>query len=76
MPEEKCFAEMAYRGKCAVLTVGRCPGHNKCRFFKTEEQVKQDKEKCFERFQQLPFEQQIHISKTYYGGRLPWEVIG
>ena len=76
MPKEKCFAEIAFRGKCAVLTVGKCPGHDKCRFFKTEEQVKHDREKCFARFQQLPFEQQIYIAKTYYGGHLPWDVKG
>lgn len=72
LKEPKCFAEIADRGKCAILTLSKCQGHEKCSMFKTEEQAEQDRKKAFARFETLPFEQQIYISKTYYNGKLPW----
>jgi len=72
MKEPKCFAETADRGKCAVLTLSKCQGHEKCSFFKTEEQAERDRQKAFERFASLPFDQQMSIAKTYYSGKLPW----
>lgn len=69
--EVKCFAE-ADGGKCRLLTVRVCQGHEKCSFFKTEEQANIDREKAIERLKQLPFEQQIAIADKYYENRMPW----
>jgi hypothetical protein len=74
MNEPKCFAETADRGKCAVLTLSKCQGHKKCSFFKTEERAELDRQKAFERISSLSFEQQIYIAKTYYSGKLPWNM--
>ena len=68
---EKCFAEVG-NGKCAVLTVHKCPGHEKCSFFKSEEQVESEKAKNFERIASLTEDEQICISKAFYNGKMPW----
>lgn len=72
---EKCFAE-ADRGKCAVLTVHQCPGHEKCSFYKTEEQAKAENKKAYERIVSLPYDRQQYIAGCYYGGKMPWYVKG
>ena len=69
--EVKCFAEDD-GGKCRLLTVRVCQGHEKCSFFKTEEQANIDREKAIERLKQLPFEQQCSIASKYYEDRFPW----
>lgn len=71
MSESKCFAELD-RGKCAILTIKQCQGHEKCSMFKTEEQAEIDREKAFERIASLPHEKQIRISDKHYNGTTPW----
>ena len=72
MNEPKCFAEAADRGKCGVLTLSKCQGHENCSMFKTEEQAKLDQQKAFDRIAKLPDEEQKRISQTHYNGKTPW----
>lgn len=72
MNEIKCFAEVAERGKCAILTLPKCKGHENCSMFKTEEQAKLDRQKAFERIAKLPLERQEFISGYYYSNKMPW----
>lgn len=74
MNESKCFAELD-RGKCAILTIKQCQGHEKCSMFKTEEQAEIDREKAFERIAKLPLERQERISDYYYNSKMPWHQV-
>ncbi len=76
LKDDACFAEHAKKGKCAVLTVGYCIGHDNCAFYKTEEQVKTEQEKVFKRIASLPYDDQKYIAKYHYGGKMPWYVKG
>ena len=71
MQEKKCCAETEKR-KCLILTCHKCQGHEVCSIFKTEEQAEHDRKKAFERIASLSFEEQVHISKTYYNHKMPW----
>ncbi|RMD03223.1 hypothetical protein D9O40_03520 [Clostridium autoethanogenum] len=64
-----CFA--LRRGKCSILDVKKCEGSD-CNFYKTEAQVKKERKKVFGRIKTLDRHIQIHISETYYGGKMPW----
>lgn len=43
MEENKCFA-LSERGFCNILTVGRCTEPEKCKFYKTKEQIQAEEE--------------------------------
>lgn len=75
LKDDMCFAEHAKQGKCSVLTVGHCIGHDKCAFYKTEEQVKIEQQKVFKRIASLPYDNQKYISKYHYGGKMPWHEV-
>lgn len=72
MNESKCFAEVADRGKCSILILSKCQGHENCSMFKTEEQAKLDRKKAFERIATLPNVRQEYIAGAYYSGKMPW----
>ncbi|MDF2672434.1 MAG: hypothetical protein K0R09_699 [Clostridiales bacterium] len=63
----RCFA--LRKGRCTVLNVKKC-GESSCRFFKTEVQFKEDRQKAFKRISSLDEVTQRHIFETYYGGKL------
>lgn len=44
MEENKCFA-LSERGYCNILTVGKCTEPEKCKFYKTREQVQEQEER-------------------------------
>lgn len=64
-----CFALRKVR--CNILDVKKCDEGN-CNFYKTETQFNEDKKKTFERIRTLDKYTQMHISETYYGGKMPW----
>ena len=72
--DEKCFAEHAV-GCCSILTVKWCPGHDNCSFYKTEEQVENERRKNFARLSSLPFDRQEYIAGLYYSNKMPWHQV-
>jgi len=69
---ESCFAAKT-NGKCNVYTNEKCIG--KCVFYKTAQQVADEREKVFARLRRLPSEQQRNIADLYYDGGQPWHPI-
>lgn len=53
-------------GMCSALKEKSC---ERCRFFKTEKQVADSREKAKKRIQSLPVETKRHIYDTYYPTR-------
>lgn len=72
MNESKCFAEVVNRGKCSILILSKCQGHENCSMFKTEEQAAIDRQKAYERIAKLPLIRQEYIAGAYYSGKMPW----
>ena len=66
---ETCFA-MKKNG-CGALETG-CPGFAECPFYKTRDQVDENRRKAEERISGLPLAMQFHISLKYCGGLMPW----
>lgn len=54
--------------KCSALEEKKCDG---CKFFKTDEDLKISRIKVKIRLQSLPWEQQTHILRKYYGRSKP-----
>lgn len=75
MNEPKCFAEVPERGKCAILILPECKGHENCSMYKTEEQAELDRKKAFERIAKLPLVKQEYIAGTHYNNKMPWHQI-
>ena len=48
---------------CTALTKKQCLG---CKFRKTEEELREGRQKVAERLDSLPERQQIHIARKYY----------
>lgn len=65
----ECYA--LRKGRCKVLNVKKCEGPN-CVFNKTEMQLKENKQKAMEKIKSLSLDKQMHISKEYYEGKMPW----
>ena len=66
MNEEQCFAYK--NGKCKILRVNQCEGMS-CRFFKTSEQLEEERKQSFERIQSLDPFVRNDIMKTYFSGK-------
>lgn len=64
-----CFASR--KGKCSVLNVSKCDGSS-CGFYKTEEQIQQERNLTFKRIKSLDKGAQMHIAESYYGNKMPW----
>jgi hypothetical protein len=64
-----CFA--LRKGRCNALSVEKCEG-KRCSFYKTEAQDKEIRKKVMQRINSLDKPLQMHISETYYGGKMPW----
>lgn len=64
-----CFASR--KGKCSVLNVSKCDGSS-CGFYKTEEQIQQERKLTFKRIKSLDKGTQMHIAESYYGNKMPW----
>lgn len=64
-----CFASR--KGKCSVLNVSKCEGSS-CGFYKTEEQIQQERKLTFKRIKSLDRGTQMHIAESYYGNKMPW----
>lgn len=69
---ENCFA-MHGNGKCGALTQRRCPGCNRCAFYKTRRQLEKEKQAANEKIRKLPAERQKYIAEKYFGGQMPWK---
>ncbi len=67
---EKCFAMK--KSGCSILLVAQCPGYDKCSFYKSEQQLKEDQAACNAHLNTLPPEQQRYIADTYYNKKMPW----
>lgn len=64
-----CFA--LRKSRCSVLNIEKCKGM-KCSFYKTEEQIQQERKIAFKRIKSLDKSTQIHIAESYYGNKMPW----
>jgi|GEM_PF-1645835 hypothetical protein len=64
-----CFASR--KGKCSVLNVSKCDVSS-CVFYKTEQQIQQERKLTFERIKSLDKGTQMHIAESYYGNKMPW----
>ena len=67
MMEEKCFAYN--KGKCNVLKVKKCEGEG-CPFFKTREQLEEDRKKVLRRINSLEPTVKRNIIELYYNGKM------
>lgn len=67
---EKCFA-MKKNG-CSVLVEKKCPGAEKCAFYKSTKQFKEGQAAANARLARLPLVQQRYIADTYYNKAFPW----
>lgn len=65
MTKETCFANR--RGRCTVLNVNGCKD-TECSFYKTEEQLKEDRLKALKRIRSLDQYTRMNIIETYYKG--------
>ena len=63
MNQELCFAY--FRGECKALKIIDCKD---CVFYKSKEQIKEDKKRVKKRLRSLSREQQACIYEKYYGG--------
>lgn len=52
MEENKCFA-LSVTGKCKVLKVGQCKAPERCKFYKTWEQIRGEDERLRGRRREL-----------------------
>lgn len=64
-----CFAY--HKGRCRALTVKQCEGKG-CSFYKTKQQLQQEKHLTFKRIKTLDKSTQLHIAESYYGNKMPW----
>lgn len=64
-----CFA--LRKGKCSVLNVKKCDELSCC-FYKTKQQLQQEKQLTFKRIKTLDKSTQLHIAESYYGNKMPW----
>lgn len=55
--------------RCAAVSPKFCPG---CRFYQTGEQLKESRERAYERVRTLPSEHQLSIAGKYYNNKTPW----
>jgi len=53
MEKNKCFA-LSERGYCKVLKVGKCTDPERCKFYKTWEQIRGQEERLRERRRDQP----------------------
>jgi hypothetical protein len=67
MMEETCFAYN--KGKCNVLKVKKCEGEG-CPFFKTREQLEEDRKKVLRRINSLEPAVKRNIIELYYNGKM------
>ena len=67
MMEERCFAYN--KGKCNALNVKKCQGEG-CPFFKTREQLREDKKKVLRRTNSLEPALKKNIMELYYDGKM------
>jgi len=64
-----CFA--LRKGKCSVLNVKKCDELS-CSFYKTKQQLQQEKHLTFKRIKTLDKSTQLQIAQSYYGNKMPW----
>jgi hypothetical protein len=55
----KCFADL---GSCKILKIKKCQG---CKFYKTEEQLENERKKSFKRLKSLDKLTRINIAEKY-----------
>ena len=67
MMKETCFAYN--KGKCNVLKVKKCQGEE-CPFFKTRNQIEEDKKKVLRRINSLDPALKRNIMELYYNGKM------
>lgn len=63
----KCFADKP-KG-CEALNKKIC---DSCPFYKTETQLKEDKQKTYKRIESLDKSQQLAIANKYFKDKMPW----
>lgn len=60
------------KGACTLLNTGYCTGTG-CPFAHTSDDEKRAAENWRRRLNALSEEEQLRISKKYYGGAMPWK---
>lgn len=58
---------------CRALECAECAGGS-CPFYATKDDINQGRHESHARLRTLPEEQQLKISRAYYGGTRPWAV--
>lgn len=56
---------------CTATTNETCEG-KQCKFYKSQEQLREQKEQVRAHLRSLPDDKQAHISEKYYDGKTPW----
>ena len=67
---DKCFGSNVKNG-CNILTVRKCQ-QEKCSFYKSAQDLEEDRKKAYRLLAVLPPDIQRYISDKYYNGRMPW----
>jgi hypothetical protein len=67
---DKCFGSNGRNG-CNILTVHKCQ-QDKCSFYKSTQDLEEDRKKVYLLLAVLPPDMQRYISDKYYNGRMPW----
>lgn len=62
---------LSERGECELLKIGKCQG-KKCTFMKSEEDTRKGQIHWMLRLSSLDKDEQLKISRMYYGGKMPW----
>ena len=66
-------AAIRTNGRCNWLTVDKCPGQAKCKFFKTEQQKFEGEQHSCNLIKALGDDKAKYYSVKYYNGEAPWE---
>ena len=68
--DNKCFA-LFQNGRCSALNNNQNCGE-RCAFYKTAEQLREERRRAYMRIASLASELQAYIADTYYQGTKPW----
>ena len=67
---DKCFGSNGKNG-CNILTVRWCQ-QDKCSFYKSTQELEEDRKKVYLLLAALPPDMQRYISDKYYNGKMLW----
>ncbi|HBT63901.1 MAG TPA: hypothetical protein DEB10_04465 [Ruminococcaceae bacterium] len=62
---------LSEKGGCIFLRISKCRGKG-CSFMKSRNELKEGQTRCMHRIANLSLDEQMRISRMYYGGKMPW----